>query len=72
MDSLAPALDTPALLAANLSLLEVGKLPQVVNGVEVSYLHEPSADTLHDLASRLEAASPVGLPLKEVAGVESV
>lgn len=67
-----PALYAPALLTANLALLEVGKLPQVVHRVEVANLHKPRAHALHDLAPRLEPAPPVRLPLEQVAGVQRV
>lgn len=72
MDGIAPALNLPALLTASASLLEVGELPQMVDGVEVADLDEPSTDTLHDLSSGLETTAPVSLPLEQVAGVKSV
>jgi len=42
--SLAPARHTPALLPASSALFKVGKLPQVVDRVEISDLNEPSSD----------------------------
>lgn len=72
MNGFAPSLDAPALLTANLALLEVGKLPKVVHGVEVADLHEPGTYALHDFATGLEASPPVGLPLEEVARMECI
>ena len=72
MHRIGPALDAPALLAANLALLEVGKLPQVVYRIEVTDLDEPGADALHDLPSGLETPAPVRLPLEEVSRVQRV
>lgn len=72
MNRLAPAFYAPTLLTADLALLEVGKLPEVVDRVEVADLHEPGADALHNLTTSLEATSPVGLPLQEVAGVQGI
>lgn len=72
MHRLSPALDAPALLAADLALLQISKLPQVVHRVELSNLHEPGAHALHDLPPGLEAAPPVCLPLQQVAGVQRV
>ena len=67
-----PSLNFPTLLAPDLALLEIGKLPEMVHRVEVANLHKPSSDTLHHLATSLEAASPVSLPLKEIARAERV
>lgn len=72
MHCIAPALDRPALLSAGPSLLQVGKLPEVVDRVELSDLNEPGSNTFHDLPSSLEASSPVSLPLQQITGVESI
>jgi len=72
VNRLAPAFYAPTLLTADLAFLKVGKLPEVVDRVEVANLHEPGADTLHDLTTSLETTSPVGLPLKQVAGVQGI
>lgn len=72
MHRLTPTLDAPALLAADLALLQVGKLPQVMHRVELANLHKPRAHAFHHLPARLEAAPPVSLPLEQISGVESV
>lgn len=72
MYRVAPALNRPALFSARSSLLQVGKLPEVMDCVELANLDKPGANTLHDLSSSLESPSPVGLPLQQVTGVESV
>lgn len=72
MHCIAPALNRPALLSAGPSLLQISKLPEMVDSVELSNLDEPGSDTFHDLPSSLEASSPVSLPLQQVAGVESI
>ena len=72
MDSVAPALDGPALLATVSALFEVCELPKVVNGVEIANLDKPRTNSLHDLTTGLEAASPVSLPFKEVSRMQSV
>src|SRR3569833_188988 len=72
MHRLGPALYAPTLFAAYLALLQVGKLPQVVNGVKISYLHEPGAHPFHHLTPGLEAPPPMRLPFEEVNRVEGV
>lgn len=72
MDRLGPPLDTPTLLPTDLALLEVGELPEMMDCVKVADLHEPSTHALHDLASGLEAPTPVCLPLEQVAWVQCV
>lgn len=72
VDSVAPALDRPALLASLAALLEVGKLPEMVDRVEVADLDEPGADALHDFTTSLEATTPVRLPLEQVSRVQRV
>ena len=72
MNRITPALNAPGLLTPDLALLEVRKLPEVVHGVEIADLTEPSSDSLHNLSSRLQALAPVRLPLEKVAGVQSV
>lgn len=69
---LTPALDAPALLASHLALFEIRELPQVVDRVQLAYLHEPGANALHDLPARLEAAPPVCLPLEQISRVQGV
>lgn len=69
---IAPALNRPALLSAGPSLLQVGKLPEMVDRVKLSNLDEPGSNAFHDLPSGLEASSPVSLPLQQIAGVESI
>jgi hypothetical protein len=69
---ISPALDTPALLSPNFPLLQVGKLPEVVNGVQLSDLHEPSSNTLHDFTSRFETPAPVRLPFQQISWVQCV
>ena len=69
VDGLSPAFLLPTQLAADLALLEVGELPEMVDGVEVADLDKPGTNALHDLAAGLEAAPPVGLPLKQVTRV---
>jgi len=66
---LAPPLDAPALLTADLALLQVGKLPQVVHRVQLADLYEPSAYALHDLPAGFQTAPPMCLPLKQVSRV---
>jgi hypothetical protein len=43
-----------------------------MDGVQISYLHEPGAHTFHDLLSGTETSAPVSLPLQEVARVQGV
>lgn len=69
---LAPARHTPALLSARTSFFEIGELPQVVDGVEVSDLHEPGTHTLHDFFPGTQTSAPVCLPFQEVARVQGV
>lgn len=72
MHCFGPALLAPALLAADLALLEISKLPEVVHRVEIANLHKPGSHTFHHLAPGLESAPPVRLPLEKVTGVERV
>ena len=72
MYRVSPAFYAPALLTADLALLKVGKLPQVVHRVKVPNLHEPGTHTFHHLTTSLEPAPPVRLPLEQVAGVQRV
>lgn len=72
VNRLRPPLNAPRLLTADLALLQVGKLPQMVDGVEITNLDEPCTHALHDLPARLEASTPMRFPLKEIAGVEGV
>jgi hypothetical protein len=44
----------------------------MVHRVQFTDLNEPGSDALHDLATSLETASPVSLPLEQVAGVQCV
>ena len=67
-----PSFLLPTLFSSNFSFLEIRKLPEVVDGVKVSYLNKPRAHALHYLTSGLQAASPVGLPLEEISGMECV
>lgn len=72
VNRLSPALVAPALLATDLALLEVGKLPQMMDRVEVTDLDEPSSNSFHDFAAGLESSAPVRLPLEQVAWVQRV
>lgn len=72
MHRLSPARYAPAVLSADLSLLQIGKLPQVVNSVQIADLHKPRTHALHDLSAGLEAPAPMCLPLEEVSGVKLV
>lgn len=72
MHGLSPAGYTPAVLSADLPLLQIGKLPQMVNGVQVADLYEPRTHALHDFSASLKAPAPVRLPLQEVAGMKLV
>ena len=72
MHRLSPSLDPPAHLAPRLALLEIGKLPKMMHGVQVADLDEPRAHALHDLSSGFQSLTPVGLPFQEVAGVQGV
>lgn len=72
VDRLRPSFNAPRLLPANLALLQVRKLPQMMHRVQVSDLHEPCTDPFHHLAARLEAAAPVRFPLEQIARVEGV
>ena len=64
MNSVTPSLNAPRKLSSRFSLLEVCKLPKMVDCVQVANLHEPSSDALHHLTSCLQPFSPVGLPLE--------
>lgn len=68
----APTFHRPALLSSVTALLQVGKLPEVVNGVEVTDLDKPGTDAFHNLTTSLESASPVSLPLEQVARMKRV
>lgn len=70
--SVAPTFHGPALLSTVSALLQVGKLPEVVDGVEVTNLDKPGTNAFHDLTASLETASPVSLPLEQVARVKRV
>lgn len=72
MHCVSPALDAPALFSADLALLQVRKLPEVVHRVQLANLHEPGPDSLHDFSAGLEAPPPVCLPFEQVARVQSV
>lgn len=70
--SISPTLNTPRLLSPQSSLLQVCELPEVVDCVEISYLHKPGTNSLHDFLSCFQSLSPVSLPFEEVTRVESV
>lgn len=72
VDSVAPALDGPALLTSLAAFLKVGKLPEVVDSVEIANLDEPGANALHNFTTSLEATAPVRLPLEQVARMQRV
>lgn len=72
MYRISPTFDTPALLSAKLTFLQIGKLPQVMHCVQLADLHEPCPHALHDLATCLESATPVRLPFQQIAWVKSV
>ena len=72
MHRLAPAFDAPALLAADLALLKIGKLPQVVHRIQLADLYEPCSYPFHDFATGLEATPPVCLPFEQVSGMKRV
>lgn len=72
MHRLRPAGYAPRILATNLSLLQVGELPEMVYRVQVANLDEPGAHSFHHLAASLKTPAPMCLPLEEVARVESV
>lgn len=67
-----PAFDTPRLFPANLALLQVGKLPEMMHGVQVTDLDKPCPNAFHNFAASLEATTPVCLPFKQISGVQSV
>jgi hypothetical protein len=69
---LCPSLNAPRLLTADLALLQIGKLPQVMHGVEIANLDEPCTHSLHDLPARLEASTPMRLPLQKITRVKGV
>jgi hypothetical protein len=72
MDRITPSFNRPALLAARSSLLKIRELPQVVDCVEISNLHEPSSDAFHDLPTSFQATPPVGLPFEQVSRMQLV
>lgn len=72
MDRIRPAGYAPRILTTDLPLLQVGKLPEVVDRVKVADLHEPSPNALHHLAPSLQAPAPVGLPLEQIARAKCV
>ena len=72
MHRLTPPLLTPTLLPSHLPLSKILELPEVVDGVQRADLGKPCSNALHDVSSRLEARTPVRLPLQQVAGVERV
>ena len=69
MDRVSPTFYTPAHLPSCPSLLQVGKLPQVVYRVQLANLYEPSSHSFHDLPARFQALPPMRLPFEEIAGV---
>lgn len=72
MHGLSPAWDAPAVLSADLPLLQIGKLPQMVYSVQIANLYKPRTHALHDFSASLEAPAPVRLPLEEIAGLKLV
>ncbi len=72
VNSVSPSLNSPALLASLLSLLQGCELPEVVNSVEITDLHKPCSHALHDLTAGLETLAPMGLPLEKVPWVEGI
>lgn len=67
-----PTLDTPALLSSDLSLLQIGKLPEMMHRIQLTNLYKPRTDALHDLSTGLEPTPPMRLPFEQVARVQSV
>lgn len=72
MHGFSPARYAPAVLPAHFTLLQIGKLPQMVDSVQIAHLHEPRADALHDFSSGLEAPTPMRFPLEKVAGLKLI
>ena len=67
-----PALHSPAHFSPRFSLLEIGKLPQMMHRVQLANLHEPRPDPFHHLASSFEPSAPVCLPFEQVAGMQGI
>lgn len=59
MNRLAPAGDTPALLATCTALFEIGKLPQVVDFVEGANLDEPSCCRVSFRSTPMYSVEPI-------------
>lgn len=72
MNCISPTFNHPALLSASSSLLEICELPEMVHGIEVANLNEPSSYTLHNLSSSSQSSAPVCLPVKQISRMESV
>jgi hypothetical protein len=72
VNSISPSWNLPTALTAELALLQVGKLPEMMDNVQISYLNEPSANTFHDFSTSLESLAPMRLPLEKIARVQSV
>ena len=67
-----PTLHSPAHLPPCLALLQVRKLPQVMDRVDIANLHEPCPDSFHYFASRSQSLAPVRLPLQKISGVQVI
>ena len=72
MHRLSPTLNLPRLLPTHPAFLQIGKLPQMVHGIQIPDLGEPRADPFHDLPPRCQTATPVRFPLEQISRLESV
>ena len=68
----APSSFAPALLPGNLSLPQIGKLPQVMDRVQRSHLTEPGPNTFHDVFAGPYATAPVRFPFQQATGENGV
>jgi hypothetical protein len=72
MYRITPSLNSPALLSPLLPLLQIGKLPKMMHGIQLPNLDKPSADTFHDFTSCFQALAPVCFPFEEISGMQSI
>ncbi len=61
-----PSFNTPRLLSLPFPFLQICKLPQVVNCVQIPDLHEPCTYAFHHLPSGRQSLPPVRLPFEKV------
>ena len=72
MDGITPTFHTPTLLSPHLPFLQICKLPQVVNCIQIANLHKPCAHSFHNFTPSFETPAPMRFPLQQVSRVECI